>query len=223
MREEQTLAEIEDFIEGFNQPTCRGMRINGIRVATWSSRDGWVRGQAAGCGVAPVTLSYRLLRNRAFRFRPPRSWKCLVAQDDKRKPAGVGFCHQSKNLLVRNTLETGPGHWGFRSIPIQFSGYSPRRLPGGSRMDLARGRRHPRESRATRRSSDKRDASPPPFDAPPLGNCLLPLLLVVDLLHPFDGFGVERFLDGDVCPRGSSRSVVKRISERTISRACGLG
>ena len=32
-----------------------------------------------------------------------------------------------------------------------------------------------------------------------------------------------RFLDGDVCQRGSSRSVVKRISERTISRACGLG
>jgi len=34
-------AEIEDFLEGFNQPTYRGMRINGQRVATWSSRDGW--------------------------------------------------------------------------------------------------------------------------------------------------------------------------------------
>ena len=34
-------AEIEDFIEGFNQPTYRGMRVNGQRVATWSSRDGW--------------------------------------------------------------------------------------------------------------------------------------------------------------------------------------
>jgi len=41
MREEQTLAEIEDFIEGFNQPTFCGMRINGQRGATWSSRDGW--------------------------------------------------------------------------------------------------------------------------------------------------------------------------------------
>ena len=41
MREEQTLAEIEDFIEGFNQPTIRGMWVNGVRVATWSSRDGW--------------------------------------------------------------------------------------------------------------------------------------------------------------------------------------
>ena len=29
MREEQTLAEIEDFLEGFNQSTYRGMRING--------------------------------------------------------------------------------------------------------------------------------------------------------------------------------------------------
>ena len=33
--------EIEDFIEGFNQPTYRGMRINGQRVATWSSQHGW--------------------------------------------------------------------------------------------------------------------------------------------------------------------------------------
>ena len=41
MREEQTLAEIEDFIEGFNQPTYRGMRVNGQRVATWSSQHGW--------------------------------------------------------------------------------------------------------------------------------------------------------------------------------------
>jgi hypothetical protein len=41
MRDEEMLAEIEDFIEGFNQPTYRGMRINGVRVATWSSRDGW--------------------------------------------------------------------------------------------------------------------------------------------------------------------------------------
>jgi hypothetical protein len=41
MRDEEMLAEIEDFIEGFNQPTYRGMRINGQRVATWSSEHGW--------------------------------------------------------------------------------------------------------------------------------------------------------------------------------------
>jgi len=41
MRDEEMLAEIEDFIEGFNQPTYRGMRVNGQRIATWSSRDGW--------------------------------------------------------------------------------------------------------------------------------------------------------------------------------------
>jgi hypothetical protein len=29
-REEGILAEIEDFIEGFNQPTYRGMRVNGV-------------------------------------------------------------------------------------------------------------------------------------------------------------------------------------------------
>jgi len=33
-------AEIEDFIEGFNQPAYRGMRINGVRVQTWSSNHG---------------------------------------------------------------------------------------------------------------------------------------------------------------------------------------
>jgi hypothetical protein len=41
MREEEMLAEIEDFIEGFNQSTYRGMRINGQRLATWSSQHGW--------------------------------------------------------------------------------------------------------------------------------------------------------------------------------------
>jgi hypothetical protein len=30
----------QDFIEGFNQPTYRGMRINGVRVQTWSSQRG---------------------------------------------------------------------------------------------------------------------------------------------------------------------------------------
>ena len=29
MRDEEMLAEIEDFLEGFTQPTYRGMRING--------------------------------------------------------------------------------------------------------------------------------------------------------------------------------------------------
>jgi hypothetical protein len=41
MRDEEMQAEIEDFLEGFNQPAYRGMRVNGVRVATWSSRDGW--------------------------------------------------------------------------------------------------------------------------------------------------------------------------------------
>jgi hypothetical protein len=41
MRDEEMPAEIEDFIEGFNQPTYRGMRVNGVRVATWSSQHGW--------------------------------------------------------------------------------------------------------------------------------------------------------------------------------------
>ena len=41
MNDAEKDAEIEDFLEGFNQPTYRGMRINGVRVATWSSQHGW--------------------------------------------------------------------------------------------------------------------------------------------------------------------------------------
>jgi hypothetical protein len=40
MREEQMLAEIEDFIEGFNQPAYRGMRITGryLVIPRWVVR-----------------------------------------------------------------------------------------------------------------------------------------------------------------------------------------
>jgi hypothetical protein len=41
VRDEEMRAETEDFIEGFNQPTYRGMRVSGVRVATWSSQHGW--------------------------------------------------------------------------------------------------------------------------------------------------------------------------------------
>ena len=43
MRDEKMLAEIEDFLEGFNQPTYRGMRVNG---------SGWLRGRANTAGAA---------------------------------------------------------------------------------------------------------------------------------------------------------------------------
>jgi len=41
MRDAEMEAVIEDFLEGFKQPTYRGMRINGVRVATWSSQRDW--------------------------------------------------------------------------------------------------------------------------------------------------------------------------------------
>lgn len=41
MRDAEMEAEIEDFLEGFNQPTYRGMKINGHRVQTWTSEGGW--------------------------------------------------------------------------------------------------------------------------------------------------------------------------------------
>jgi hypothetical protein len=40
MRDEEMMAEIEDYLEGFNQPTYRGMRVNGVRVRTWSTQHG---------------------------------------------------------------------------------------------------------------------------------------------------------------------------------------
>jgi hypothetical protein len=41
VRDEEMLAEIADFIEGFNQPAYLGMRVNGVPVHTWSSEHGW--------------------------------------------------------------------------------------------------------------------------------------------------------------------------------------
>jgi hypothetical protein len=57
MRDEEMLAEIEDFLEGFNQPTYRGMRVNGQRVATGPPSTGgpgiaaWMR---SGYSEPPV-------------------------------------------------------------------------------------------------------------------------------------------------------------------------
>ena len=50
MRDEEMLAEIEDFLEGFNQPTYRGMRVNGVRVATWSTTYATVERTKRRCG-----------------------------------------------------------------------------------------------------------------------------------------------------------------------------
>jgi hypothetical protein len=36
MRDEEMMAEIEDFLEGFSQPTYRGMRVNGASASFWS-------------------------------------------------------------------------------------------------------------------------------------------------------------------------------------------
>jgi hypothetical protein len=41
MRDAAMEAAIEDFIEGFKQPTYRGIRVNGVRVPVWSSQPGW--------------------------------------------------------------------------------------------------------------------------------------------------------------------------------------
>jgi hypothetical protein len=55
MRDEEMMAEIEDFIEGFNQPTFRGIRVNGVpgRYLVLPARV--VRGRPARGGVAPIS------------------------------------------------------------------------------------------------------------------------------------------------------------------------
>jgi hypothetical protein len=50
------LAEIEDFIEGFNQPTYRGMRISRMALAAWSTSIIMARWKWA---MAPATASMR--------------------------------------------------------------------------------------------------------------------------------------------------------------------
>jgi hypothetical protein len=62
MRDEEMLAEIEDFLEGFNQPTYRGMRINGgpdadlVEPARYEWPVGWDRLGQGSHPVVPVTV-----------------------------------------------------------------------------------------------------------------------------------------------------------------------
>jgi hypothetical protein len=60
MRDKEMLAEIEDFLDGVNQPTYRGMRINSQRIATWSSEHGW----SGDRHNEPSSSRMRLCRNR---------------------------------------------------------------------------------------------------------------------------------------------------------------
>jgi hypothetical protein len=41
MKDAEIEEEIEDFLEGFNQPTYRGMRVDAVRVGTWVESVGW--------------------------------------------------------------------------------------------------------------------------------------------------------------------------------------
>jgi hypothetical protein len=47
MPDDEMQAEIEDFLEGFNQPTYRGIRIDGERVDTWSNQGAGAAYEAA--------------------------------------------------------------------------------------------------------------------------------------------------------------------------------
>jgi hypothetical protein len=68
-------AEIEDFLEGFSQPTYRGMRANGVPVQTWSSQHGW-------SGITP----------------PPPFARWLVASGGNGPPAPGRFLSQHQKV-----------------------------------------------------------------------------------------------------------------------------
>jgi hypothetical protein len=103
MRDEEMLAEIKDFLEGFNQLTYRGMRVNGQRVATWSSRDGW-SGDGREAVIAAecsgfhdtgskilVTLKPGLMRDGGYRKGPSRrSGRMRCSHLSNSKPGSRG-------------------------------------------------------------------------------------------------------------------------------------
>jgi hypothetical protein len=75
MKDAEIEAEIEDFLEGFKQPTYRGMRVVRIRVATWGrarSAGAGCRGPRGGLDGVPEALS-RL-----------KSGKCTGFQNERR-------------------------------------------------------------------------------------------------------------------------------------------
>src|SRR6478672_10629411 len=74
MRDEEVNAEIEDFLEGFNQPTYRGMRVNGQRIATWSSQHGW-----SGDGWPERSGSNEALSGRHARHRSPQARQEVIS------------------------------------------------------------------------------------------------------------------------------------------------
>ena len=65
MRDEEMQAEIEDFLEGFKQPTYRGMRINGVRVATCGHP------RTGGQGTAGLMPSGRASAHSGIGFNRP--------------------------------------------------------------------------------------------------------------------------------------------------------
>ena len=66
MRDEETLAEIEDFIEGFNQPTFSGMRISGQRVDTWSSQHLFLKWKGVHKTGSTPTVALAFATERRF-------------------------------------------------------------------------------------------------------------------------------------------------------------
>jgi hypothetical protein len=108
--------EIEDFIEGFNQPTYRGMWINGQRVATWSSRDGWsggITGQMRGGYSEPLWRPIERYYSSAVGALPLQ----VQAGDFLHSVGLMRIVRQEPMLSVGSSLAGAPPAEGPKSVP----------------------------------------------------------------------------------------------------------
>jgi hypothetical protein len=83
-------AEIEDFLEDFNQPTYRGMRVNGQRVATWSSQH---------CLHGPPVRRYQTAYRLASATRKAKSLSAALPSTTATSAAVEQFQAALANLL----------------------------------------------------------------------------------------------------------------------------
>jgi hypothetical protein len=81
-------AEIEDFIEGFNQPTFRGMRINGTR-----SLRGRVTTDGAGCEILFEVYQRRSLHRAGCKAQ----WRVIEIECRWRHLRSAGLSSSSRS------------------------------------------------------------------------------------------------------------------------------
>jgi hypothetical protein len=90
--DEVMMAEIEDFLEGFNQPTYRGMWINGVR----GCRPGRASEAGAVCGRLIAYFSVIGLFDFAGRVRGAFTSRKTVDEGLVKPGLGIKVCEAGK-------------------------------------------------------------------------------------------------------------------------------